>query len=214
MADLCSVEDLKAWLGIGNAASDGLLTRLITAVSTDFLNEIERLTDFTPAADFTDVLTLSSHNITAVLPLNVPWYFNGIGEFKVGLRHWPINSIASVTLDGNAVPHSTDGIQNGWFFAGDNEPEYRDTILLIGQYVKLRQSKLTVVYNAGYAAAPKDVEQAVIEWVSFRYRCRDNIGKNSVHMQQGESIQFDKSARPASVQDVIDRYGRSASLNF
>jgi hypothetical protein len=218
MPDLCTLDQVKAWLNLtGLSTADILLTRLVSAVSADFLNAIERY-DFTPPADFTDVHTIEAHNLTRLSPERSAVYSSGPlqSEFRVGLNHWPVNSIASVSLDGVAVAASADGIAPGWYIDLKEQPEFRNTLIVIGQYVRQGYSKLSVTYNAGYAsnAVPAEVTQAVIEWVAFRYRVRDSLGKQSVHMQQGESITFDKTAMPASVQNVIERYSVSAVTNF
>src|SRR5690349_6177940 len=82
MSDLCTLSDVKAWLTIatGTTTDDALLGRLITATSLDFMNEIKR-NDFVPAVDYTETR-------------------EGDGGDTMNLRHWPINSIASVTIAG------------------------------------------------------------------------------------------------------------------
>ncbi len=194
--DLCQLTDVKAWLamGVNPTADDNLLSRLIMAVSYDFLSEIARL-DFTPAQDYTEVR-------------------EGDGGDLMVLRHWPLNSVSSVTITvPNAspatteIPESTDDVMVGYWIDMDLDPERRWELYLDG-YVFTDLATVTVSYNAGYATVPQDAQQAAIEWVSYRYKTRQWIGQTSKHMAQGETVQTPESEIPPSVKRVIERYRR------
>jgi hypothetical protein len=198
--DLCKLTDVKAWLTIATnqSADDNLLSRLITAVSYDFLREIGRL-DFTPAQDYTEVR-------------------EGDGGDLMVLRHWPLNSVSSVTITvPNAspatisIPESTDDVEEGYWIDMDIDPERRWELYLDG-FVFTDLATITVMYNAGYQTVPQDVEQAVIEWVAYRYKTRQWIGQTSKHMAQGETIQTPETEIPPSVKRVIERYRRCDPL--
>lgn len=197
---LCSLADVRAWLqaASGQTADDALLLRLISAVSYDFLREIRR-PDFYPAQDYTEVR-------------------EGDGGSRMTMRHWPLNSIASVTIStplvspaSLAIPPSTDDITPGYWIDMDLDPERRWEIYLDG-YVFADLASVTVKYNAGYAVVPLDVEQAMIEWVSYVYKSRMWIGQTSKHMAQGESVQVSDADIPPSVRRVVDRYRRYEPL--
>lgn len=195
--DLCALADVKAWLAIatGQTTDDPLIARLITAVGYDFLREIRRL-DFIPAQSYTEVR-------------------EGDGGTSMVLRHWPLNSVSSVTIQPVptaspaviTVPQSTDDVMNGYWIDMDLDPERRWELYLDG-YTFTDLAIVTVAYNAGYAAAPADVVQAAIEWVSHRYKGRQWIGQTSKHMVQGETVSTPEVEIPPSVKRVIERYRR------
>jgi len=221
--DLCTLSDVKAWLGITDSASDSLLSRLISSVSEEFLNETRRQLDFA-ADDYTENIladswkpvTIYSRPATVVFP-----------------RHYPINSIASVSLNGTAVTEITDPSdlsQTGFWFDDTLEPESLNSFYMIGyqwpapDIYSPSLVVLTVDYNAGYSSIPASVAQAVIEWVAFQR------GKSQIQSLDQSSGSFtigdyseSQSANslalaalavgvPASVQAIIDKYQRPASF--
>lgn len=216
--DLCLLTDVKDWLNIAQTipTSDDKLQRLITAVSRDFMTAIDRH-DLTPRKAYTEVVTLDRRN---------PEGFNNFDNALLGptisspekpvsvagLRHWPIQAVTSVTINGTAIVAS-DGTADGFFYDADEEPESRNTLFLIGTATSFNRPTLAVVvYDAGYESVPEDIEQAVIEWVAFRWTLRQSIGQMSKHSVQGEGVQYSQANMPASTKDVIDRYSRSESL--
>ncbi len=201
--DLCQLGDVKAWLALGaNTVDDALLTRLISATSADFLAEIDRYDFF--SASYTEIMrgaALTAPRLRREFSFSEGQRFN--------MRHWPITAVASIVLDGTTLPASTDGLAAGWWVDTNTDPENQYVITLI-DYVFTRLSTATVTYTAGYAATPTDVTQAVIEWVSSRYRLRQGIGLSSVHIAEGRSqsegasfVPFDV---PQATQRIIDRY--------
>lgn len=187
MADLCTLSDTKAWLTIpsGVTANDALLSRLITAVSLEFLREIGR-TDFYPAANYTETR-------------------EGDGDVRIILRHWPINSITSLTINGTSVAASSDRIVPGYYIDTDLDPERLWELYLAGGLTFIDASPVVIAYNAGYAAVPGDAAQAVIEWVAYRYKTQQWIGTTGAHVQ-GESVQTQIAVMPPTVEAVINRY--------
>jgi len=206
--DLCGLADVKSWLSIGTSATgdDSLLTRLITATSADFLAEIDRYDFF--AASFTDVLR---GRALAQIPIRMDEPY--LGSHRIVLRHWPVNSITSLVLDGVTVPASTDGVASGYWLDTNTDPENRQTVTLIG-YVFTQMSIATVAYDAGYEAVPGDVAQAAIEWVAARYRNRASGGMSSQRLSEGrsqsEDVSFVPWDIPKSTQRVIERYKTGA----
>ena len=194
--DLCQLTDVKSWLAVSPAQSgdDGLLSRLISAVSYDFLREIRRL-DFTPAEDYTEVR-------------------EGDGGTSMVLRHWPLNSVSSVTITvpgaspaTQSIQESIDDVTPGYWIDMDLDPERRYMLFLDG-FAFIDLATITVAYNAGYETVPGDVAQAVIDWVCARYKGRQWIGQTSKHMAQGESVQTPETEIPPAVKRVIERYRR------
>lgn len=209
MPDLATLANLKSYLGITDGSQDTELQRLLTAKSAAFMNAIHRQ-DFAPAAAFTDRL-----------------YGNGCHE--IFLKHYPINSITSVTIDGTAQTVSADGIADGYYFDASLPPEDRQKLSIIGAcfpFCGWRSSRgwsstpnVVVVYNAGYTTIPVEVSQAVIEWVAFargagqlqaadQSGVSEQIGDYSHGAIASETSKYLASAIPQSVQDVIDSYDK------
>jgi hypothetical protein len=200
MADLCTIEDVKAWLAIQPSATseDAILRRLISATSSDFLRTIKR-TEITPAADYTEQRF-------------------GDGKTHIFTYHWPINSVASVTIDSVSISLSADGLADGYWLPTEPDPEQKMKINLTGfcftrntrdwlrSVLRASQPNVVLVYNAGYAAVPGDIAQAVIDWVAYRYKGRQWIGQSSKHMNAGENVSFQNVLMPESTKAVAEKY--------
>jgi uncharacterized phiE125 gp8 family phage protein len=191
MADLCILSDVKAWLNIGSASTeDSLISRLITSMSVDFMNEIKR-PDIYPSADYTETR-------------------EGDGGNSMVLRHWPLTAITSITVNGVTVS------SGNYYIDMDLDPERRWEVFLTDAsgLVFTDTQAVVIAYAAGYAAVPDDIDQAVIEWVAQRYKARQAIGQTSVHVMQGESLQTPEIDIPQTVQRVIERYRRFDPLQI
>jgi len=209
MTDLAVLADVKLWLGIPTAttADDALLSKLITNVSADFLNQINR-PSLVPSANYTETR-------------------NGNGTPTLATKQWPINSVASLTIDGINVPASPDGVQPGYVYDQSGNPESWNSISLVGggggfivgtfglqpsfggmSIFTQGFNNVVITYNAGYATIPSEVNQAVIDWVAYRYRQRQWIGQVSKHMNTGETVTFQNVVMPATTKAVILQYRR------
>lgn len=82
-ADLTTLPDVKAWLGIGNTESDAILAPLVSAASRFVYGVINRPT---------------------ILPRTITERYNGLGNLRLTLRTFPTTSIASLTIDGVSIP--------------------------------------------------------------------------------------------------------------
>ena len=134
--DLTTLAALKAWLGLPSTTSpnDATLTSLITAASRAIYAALGR---------------------PALLPQNYVETIDGESQ-RVYLRHWPVLSVNSVTLDGFAIPPApaTPGQdQDGYLLRpGDVAPPGRQQALdIFGWHVRMRRQNLVVGYRAGYA---------------------------------------------------------------
>jgi hypothetical protein len=225
MADLTTLANVKAWLQITDTSLDALLGRLITATSEDFLNEINR-PDFMPATDYSErvaaVRFFASPSLFAQAPECFHWP-------EIWLRHYPINSVTSVTI-GDAVIDKVDSlIDRGWWFDDTQTPENRQKVQLIGWDLSCSYSWLgsfwpasdmIVEYNAGYDTVPPAIEQAVIEWVAFKrgqsqlQQMDQTSGSEQIgdYQETGSASELTlavlTSEIPANVQRVIDQYRR------
>jgi hypothetical protein len=226
MPDLCQLDDLKSWLGITltDTSEDASLERLISATSDDFVMETDR-PDLTPEADYTEYVwqRKSGHLLSFHSPLaGIYPMFSGTRHQQVWLKHYPINSIASVTINAEDVPAVTlplDSSSTGYWFDDTAFPEDRQSIILLNQPYGF-PFRVVVTYNAGYDEIPAVVSQAVIEWCSFKrgtgqIQQLDQAGGSvtiGTYTQTGDNIDMQLAAItaeiPANVARVIERYRR------
>jgi hypothetical protein len=190
--DLTTMDEVCNWLATPNpppGVAATILPELITNTSEDFLRELGR-PDFFPAADYTEVR-------------------EGDGDVRMTMRHWPINSVASVTVSGTGLAPSPDKIQDGYYIDDDLDPELRDQLWVNGGLTDA--APVVVVYNAGYAEAPGDVAQAVVEWIADRYTNRTGSGKGSQRAAGGEHVTYEhgEDSIPPQVMRVIAKYKRA-----
>jgi len=129
---LTSLAAIKDWLGIQSSASDSLLTDLIDSASRFVLNYMNRP-------------SLACQSYTE--------RFRGNGKYSVLLKNWPILSVESVGVNGNAVPASTfDSFGKPTDGYSPREPlEAPNSVDLFG-YMFLINTPCQVVYTAGYRA--------------------------------------------------------------
>lgn len=187
MADLTTLADVKAYLGIPSATvnSDALLTRFIAAGSvwvTSFLNRAPL-----DPADFVDV-------------------YDGNGQDFMLLRHAPVISVAKVEVCGTVIPAANTTTwppSSGYTF--DSPGDALATLTLWGTFFPRQRKGVRVSYRAGYATVPADLSQAVTELVGEKYRRRDRIGQVSAAVAQQTIVYSQK--------DMADHI-RTALLNY
>jgi hypothetical protein len=201
MADLCTLDDVKGWLVIpaSTTAEDALLRRLISAVSSDFLRTIKR-PDLTPAAEL--------HRAALRQRQDGDLHLSLADQFRHFCDHRHV-----------AISASADGLADGYWLPTEPDLEQKTKINLTGfcftrhgrdflRSVLNSSSKpnVVLVYNAGYAAVPSDIAQAVIDWVAYRYKGRQWIGQSSKHMNAGENVSFQNALMPETTKAVIEKY--------
>jgi len=129
--DLCTLSDVKAWLGRSDSNSDALLAALVSRTGRQILSYLRRPT---------------------VLPHGVSETRDGTGSSSLMLREWPVLSVTSVAVDGHSVPAMQSFATPGFAF----EPWYgvppgRAQILLVGGYRLERGAQnVSIAYRAGY----------------------------------------------------------------
>lgn len=209
--DLTTLANVKTMLGIEaiDVSEDAKLNFWITSQSEFFLHEIDRSL---AVASYTETLDGHDPRIRQRLSSS-SWgcgFGGGIGivggGYALTLRNTPVVSITSITIDGQDVPPgsgaNTPNQIDGWTLDGDRIE------LLGGTYAFTAGIRNNViVYQAGYAAIPADVAQAVVDLVGFRRAEASHRGQRSKSMD-GQTVYFDMDAIPASAQSVIDRYAR------
>lgn len=176
--DLTTLANVKAYLSppLTTTTDDALLTRLVTAASQFIQAWLGR------------TIAETAYSETR----------NGLGGTRLFLRHRPIVSVASVTVDGVAIAPVAGPGQPGYLF-DDN------SVYLAGTAFTRGQQNVTVAYTAGYATTPPELEQACIALVALRYKERDRIGQVSKNLA-GEVVSFAQKDMPADVQTLLDQY--------
>jgi uncharacterized phiE125 gp8 family phage protein len=176
--DLTTVANVKQWLNVTSNTDDSLLQRLLSAESANIQNYLNRQFAVTAYTD-----TINGQNTLAVHTVN-----------------YPIVSVASVTIDGQLIPQSTDPTVPGWVF------DLYSVRLVPWQYRFTNgQQNISIQYTAGYASVPLDLEQACIELVALRYRERSRIGVNTQTLGQ-ETTSYQNIDMPPSVKTALAQY--------
>lgn len=195
--DLCVLSDVASYLGDANVgAPSGLsltaLSYLITAVSNWAQGYCEQV--------------FTGYQVNN-------WVADGTGGDTLPLPNTPLVSVGSVTVDGVAIPPSSDGISYGWV-ADDHS-----ITIQRGRFTRGRKNVM-VGYTSGYPYAfvagaspaldtltgvPADLRWAIVETVALRYKRRQHLGLNSQSMQ-GQTTSFDNSMAPRDALDTLKKY--------
>lgn len=176
MADLTTVANVKAWLNISASSDDALLSRMVSS-----------------ASDF--VQTWLNRNITSQ---NYQDVFDGNGGRKYMTFAYPVSAVASVFVDGIAIPASSSPVTPGYVVS-------KTRISMIGYAFSDGMQNCVVNYTAGYVAVPTEIEQSCIEIVGIRYKARGRIGVTS-KSANGESVSFSQVDLSQAIQDVLQQY--------
>jgi len=179
--DLTTLPNVKQWNSITAIGDDALLTRLITSVSTFIRTWLNRQLD---SAVYTES-------------------YDGLGGTRLSVANHPITAVASVTIDNLVVPLSTSPTVAGFTFDAYG-------ILLRQGYRFVRgQANVSVVYTAGYATIPEEIEQAAVELVTLRYveRRRPGVSSQSVG---GENLSYRDVDMTDSIKTLLRQYKKVA----
>ncbi len=182
MADLTTLANLKAWLNLSATGDDSLLSRLVTAASGFVENWLGR------------AIGLSVYLETR----------DGTGGSTLAFAVTPVLAVSALTIDGNPVLPSPDGVAPGYVFSPSR-------LALRGAGFRRGLGNVVVSYQAGYAAVPPEVEQAVIALAALRYRERERIGLVSKGLA-GETTSFAQKDMPADVATALQRYRKVVPL--
>lgn len=180
MADLTTLAKAREWLGVPASVTtdDVLISRLVSASSDYVQTWLNRL------------IPLQSYTETR----------DGTGGRKMLFANYPVTTVASVQIDGLAVPLSTSVSQDGYVFSG--------TVLSLrgGTYKFSRDTQNVVfTYMAGYPVTPNEIEQSCLELVGMRYKEKDRIGMVSKGLA-GETTTFTQKDMTDAIQSTLTNY--------
>jgi len=181
--DLTTLAKVKGYvqgLDQADATFDEVLGRIIAAVSAQFVSE------------------------SGMVPTSTAYTEkrSGHGMESMTLRHAPVISVTSVSVDGVAVPAQPSVGSSGWVLDGS-------TVRLVGYVFTEGTLNVSIVYTAGYAAIPADIEQAVIKMVGLQFTDRKRIGQSSLSAG-GESISYSDGATLAYWNTIVEAYSEQA----
>ena len=129
---------------------------------------------------------------------------------EISLKHMPVNSITSITEDGNVL---SEGNESEFVFHSNGRVER-----VKGRWSGAKPKNITVVYNAGYSTIPDDIkftsarvsanQSKSCNWI-LRYKCRQWCPKKPCSRVYSTSI----SCRIQSIQrEILQGRKQSGSL--
>ncbi len=136
--DLISLAQLKAHLGVQSNGDDIVLSGLISQISRAIAAYLNR--PFIWPRDIVDV-------------------FDGNGRDRIQLRHWPVVSASSVSVNGQVVPPAATPQSAGWLVeASDLEPPgAMQQVIWLGGVFPRGWQNVSVAYRAGYQVSGETV---------------------------------------------------------
>lgn len=188
--NLVTLAQLKNYLDVDSAdlVDDNKLEYVINAASNFFMAETNRL--------------LKARNLTE--------YYDGNESTELFLNQYPINSSAETIeiYTSLSVPRDyTDNQISSDYILIESEV---GIVSLISDYFPKGKQTVKVVYNAGYASIPYDIQRAALELCALMWSKEKNkIDIVSTYSIQNANItiQADKAFN-AFCQKVIDKYKR------
>lgn len=192
--NLTTLSAVKSDLGITDTSNDTYLTTLITRASqtiNQYCNRVfvsEGMTEtFYPDREY------YSYQLSGGIPC-------------LQLSRWPLISVTSVTENGTALVEGTD-------FLVDKENGRLLRLDTLSYPTEWPTWKTVVVYTAGYATVPGDLEEACSRLVRARYmaKTRDPFLKSERVEGVGEStywVSTDAASGnlPPDIADAVDNY--------
>jgi hypothetical protein len=131
--DLTTLAAVKAWLGLPAAASpnDAAIAALITAASRAIYALLCR---------------------PGLLPQSYSETLDGESR-RISLRHWPVLSVSSLTVDDIVVPPVVPGVRHGYLLQSADvaPPGRQQAVDLFGWWPLCGRQNVTIAYRAGYA---------------------------------------------------------------
>ena len=139
-----------------------------------------------------------------VQPVQYDEVYDGSGTPRQQVNNWPVTAVASVNINGLAVPQSTNVNTPGWVVDGDGKfislrggmnqtvatfQNYRSqgvgSSFMYGGGFSPGIQNVEIVYTAGFNGVPPDLEMATRKTVALNYVRRGWIGQKSRALAQG-----------------------------
>lgn len=187
---LCQLADVHTYLGLTSTNEDANINALIAAASAWIEKYCNRTFE---QAQYSEVR-------------------NGNGAAAMYLRQRPVTAVASVTVDGYAIPVPQSTTSYGYVFdascvyiragiKGSPAP-FNGAGLRFTRGVQ----NIVVSYTAGYATIPPDLVQACVELVAWKRAKASRIDKTSETLGQAQTQAFAKDAIPPSVLSALNNH--------
>ncbi len=189
---LCTLAQLKSYLGI---------------TSTDYDSQLEDLVDAASA----QAEAFTGRKLAA---RDYPWELDGNGQAALFVPEWPLNSITTLEINGAEIPARTSYDGAGYVIEADQG------LIRLSNYVfYLGMKNVEIAANAGYATVPEDLRQAVIELAAWKAKQssmqgigQDWLGKTSEAKPHDMGTLGLVKGIPADLAEVLGRYARRGGL--
>lgn len=175
----------KKWLKIpvGETSMDDMVELLINSFSQEVESKTSR--------------KLKSQTVTD--------YKHGRGTNIVLLKEWPVTAITSIHIDADAVFGVDELVPAADYILGDDD---NSVIYLAGLFPR-GYHNIKIVYTAGYADVPSDLQQAVLDLCFWKFRTRESgdIGR----IQKGKESESEQWSQewPKGITEIVMRYKRT-----
>lgn len=185
MPQFTTLDNVKQWLRITADTSDAVLSRLIVAASTFIETKLSR----------------------NILSTEYSEMYNGPGGCTLPLPNTPVTEVSSLVVNGRSVPRASSGSAAAAGYTFD-----RMAVYMVGGYRVWRGfQNVSVVYTAGFAAVPSDIEQVCIELVALKFKEMERIGQQSKSVA-GQTVTYHDGDLTPVQRDVLSSYARKAPL--
>lgn len=217
--DLTTLTAVRNIVGAVSTASDQTLQDCITAFSAWALTLTGRgpMDGSIPATS--PLASIVSYNET----------YDGNGSPVLFLRNTPIQAVSALTVSGLVIPLSSAWGVKGYVISGDKKslkmrsggggsgPSFSTTnfgaVTGAGLYFVRDIQNVNVVYTAGYAAVPFDLEMCARKVVALNYKRFSSIGQKSQAMAQGAgTVSFGQWEMDDDCRRTMTSYKRTAMV--
>jgi len=192
LTDLATIHD-ELGISDGDTSNDTFFSRVITQASTAISNYCNRVFQVETVQDLI-------YEERDAFPYQVPG-----GVRKLQVSRFPIVEITSLVEDVTTLVEGTD------FMTDQKRGQLIRLNPTTGYPIMWPSKPITVIYSAGFASEPADIQDAVIRLVKLRYfaRTRDPLLKQENADGVGSSTYWvgpTDTGLPPDIQDLLDNY--------
>lgn len=193
MADLCTTAQVKTALNIGNTTKDTLIDSLVDAATAWIERYCDRTFSSTTQTDYFS-------------PGHGDWRVQGDSTILVP-KHYPIISVTSLHESASRSFSPAYLIAAAGYYAEDHR-----VVLYADQApgaFTAGQRTVRLVYVAGYAAIPADLERAAIMLCVHLFRAADKLQQGIASQSMGDmTVTFKDEEMPKEVRGILDLFRR------